>query len=121
MSWFDVYLFTRLDILCSIFQGFAIATTIIGGGVAVVCLMGAIEEQPEISKIGKMALKWAIPFLIFFGLGSILIPDTKQFAAIYLIPKIANNEQVQQIPENALKLLNLKFQAWLEDMEPAKK
>ena len=43
------------------------------------------------------------------------IPSTKEACAIYLIPKIANNEQVQKIPENALRLLNAKLEEWIDE------
>ena len=45
-----------------------------------------------------------------------LVPSTKEFAAIYLIPKIANNEQVQKVPDNLLKLLNAKLEDWINDV-----
>lgn len=35
-----------------------------------------------------------------------LIPTTKQATAIYLIPKIVENEDVKQIPANLVKLIN---------------
>ena len=43
------------------------------------------------------------------------VPTSKEAAAIYLIPKIANNEQVQKVPEQALRLLNVKLEQWIDD------
>ena len=44
-----------------------------------------------------------------------LIPSSKTLAAMYLVPKIANNEQIAQLPENAAKLMNAKMQEWIAD------
>lgn len=120
MTWFDVYLFTRLDALCFACQLGAMLT---GLGVATALFMSAVfhdDYDEKFRVLAKQGRRILIPlFCVFAGL-SLFTPNTKEFAAIYLIPKIANNEQVQQISENAMKLLNMKFQAWIEEMEPAK-
>ena len=59
--------------------------------------------------------------LLLFAFLSVVIPTTKEAVAIYMIPKIANNEQVQKLPDNALKFLNGKFEQWINDMADAKK
>ncbi len=41
-------------------------------------------------------------------------PSTKQMAAIYVIPPIVNNEQVQEIPQ---KILDLGM-SWMEELGP---
>jgi hypothetical protein len=50
-----------------------------------------------------------------------LIPTTEEMAAIYLLPKIANNEQVQQVPDKAMQLLNGKLDEWIADVRGEKK
>lgn len=64
-------------------------------------------------------------FAIGVGLSSLVIlsfiPSTKEAVAIYMIPKIVNNEQVQKLPDNAMKFLNEKFEGWLNDMAGKKK
>jgi hypothetical protein len=121
MTWFDVYLFTRLDSI-NFFFAFISLATLIGGGF--VMLIAAISWEGNNSQLGEKIVRqgwiWFISIFVIFGGISCLIPTTKEAAAIYLIPKLVNNEQVQAIPENALKLLNLKFQAWIEEMEPAR-
>lgn len=47
--------------------------------------------------------------IIIFGN---LIPTTKQIAAIYIVPRITQNEKVQQIPEKALNILD----KWLDEI-----
>ena len=116
MTWFDVYLFTRLDAIHGFFQGLMVVIGIFSGAAMLTLLLiGFIEECDELKHIGIRVAKYTIPAFFFCVFMYGLIPTTKEFAAIYLIPKIANNEQVQQIPENALKLLNAKFEEWLKD------
>lgn len=44
-----------------------------------------------------------------------LIPSTKQMAAIIIIPKIVNNQKVQEIPDKLLSLA----EAWMEELKPS--
>ena len=44
-----------------------------------------------------------------------LCPSTKEMAAIYLIPKIANNQHIQQIPDKALTVLEKYLDEWIKD------
>jgi hypothetical protein len=45
-----------------------------------------------------------------------LIPSTRSAIAIWAVPKVINNEQVQALPNNALKLVNAQLQEWLKDV-----
>ena len=110
-SW-DLYWITRLDgidlLLCIIF--------IIGTIILIVssACYGAAEE-----KMPKWALKPAI-LLIVIGIIEAFIPDTKTMIAIMFVPKIVNNETVQQIPENAAKFIDLKLKEWISDLDKTK-
>lgn len=44
----------------------------------------------------------------------VLCPDTKQMAAIIIVPKIINDERVQNVPD---KILELGLE-WLEELRP---
>lgn len=48
---------------------------------------------------------------LFFICGAVFLPNTEQMAAIYLLPKVVNNEKIQSIGERTLdtgdKLLQL--------------
>lgn len=52
---------------------------------------------------------------------SLFLPTTEEAAAIYLLPKIANNQRVQELPDNALKFLNAKLEEWIDENKPKKK
>ncbi len=59
-----------------------------------------------------------------FGLGCVLsllciagvafVPNTKQAATIYVLPRVVNNEQLQQLPNKLLELSN----EWLDELKP---
>jgi hypothetical protein len=65
-------------------------------------------------------VKW--PLMTFLTAIAVLftvcfIPTTKEAAAIYILPKVANNEKVQAIPSKILTLAD----EWLEELRPEKK
>ena len=45
-----------------------------------------------------------------------LSPLPSSAIAIWAVPKVINNEQVQALPDNALKLVNEQLQEWLKDV-----
>jgi len=68
----------------------------------IVLRIGGDENFKLGEKILKKVVVWSI---IMVGVG-ILVPNTKEMAAIYIIPKIANSKQVSQLPENLINLVN---------------
>lgn len=117
-SW-DIYWITRLGSL-SVFFG------VIGGFTVVLltCFFSwlgpliiseASFDNEKYWKIYKQSMFYGIITGIIFILISCFIPTTKEFAAIYLIPKIANNEQMQKLPDNVAILLNTKMRQWIDD------
>ncbi len=61
-------------------------------------------------------LKYTITVSIICLVISILVPTQKEAAAIYLIPKIVNNEQIQDISKNSLNLLNNTLAEYLDNI-----
>ena len=53
---------------------------------------------------------------LFLFFVACFIPSTKVLAAMYILPKVVNNEQIQQIPTKLLDLTN----EWLEELKPKK-
>lgn len=66
-------------------------------------------------EVAKRIVAVAIAGAVMFAVGG-LIPNTQQIAAIYLIPKIVNNERVQDLPN---KLIDLGEQ-WVDELKPKK-
>ena len=46
-----------------------------------------------------------------------LIPSESTMAAMYLVPRIVENKDIQQVPANAAKLLNLGLEKFVGDLE----
>lgn len=123
ISPWTIYWITRLDAI----RGLSNTVFIIGA--ILLCVLMCIT--PIIIDVwGEKDKRKIILRAIRIGIGSVCVgvacltftPSTKEAAAIYLIPKIVNNEQVQQVPENALRLLNIKLEEWIQDSlaKPAK-
>ena len=79
----------------------------------------SVSVEDTLKYFGRFA---ALSFLIVLFSLSILtfVPRTKEAAAIYLIPKMVNNEAVQEMPGDAVKLLQLKLDEWINDLSPGK-
>jgi cytochrome bd-type quinol oxidase subunit 2 len=118
MTGFDIYLFTRLDAIRDflIFPLVIFLMSLTASGIMWIIAITADEEEEKYCGIGKKLTKLSASIVLLASLMLTFIPSTKEYAAIYLIPKVVNNEQVQQVPENALKLLNAKLQEWLKDI-----
>jgi hypothetical protein len=50
------------------------------------------------------------------AIGSLFIPTTKQMCVIKVLPVIANNEDVQKLPDKVVDLAN----DWLDELKPKK-
>ena len=70
----------------------------------------------EIKGAKKLAC-WLVPWIIGLTLVNTLIPNTKQAAAIIVLPEIVNSEAVQQLPGELTTLAR----EWLQELRPAKK
>ena len=90
---------------------------------AVIYYVIEISDFPDKDnvKAAKLLINRLIIASVVLWLLAALCPSTKEMAAIYLIPKIANNEQVQQIPNKALTVLNKYLDEWIKDQVVDKK
>ena len=115
----DIYWITRLDGV-----GFLCAAILIVGGIVSCFIWLPAADNGWDSSEGKIVKRIykiiGISVAIALIIGTIT-PSTKEAVAIYMIPKIVNNEQVQKLPDNAMKFLNEKFEGWLNDMAGKKK
>lgn len=108
MDYFLVYLILRLDTLSCIV---GISTVIAGIFFIVTILIYVLNDDEDICDRVK---PWSKPFFIVFCVflfSNVLVPDTKQAAVVYCLPKVVNNEQVQKIPDNLLRLAN----TWIDE------
>lgn len=80
------------------------------GVILIPIVWGMVKYIGEINfKFPSGWLYVSIAGVVVGGLLSTFIPSTKEIVAIYAIPKVVNNEQVQQIPEKLLEYANLKL------------
>lgn len=115
----DIYWITRLDGL-NLFMGLIAGFSLTGALVLLIVRVMASDAYFEYEK--KICKQWFRPFtavtimgVVFMAI-SIFIPTTKEVAAIYMIPKIVNNEKIQKLPDNAVNFLNKKFEEWIDGM-----
>lgn len=117
-SW-QIYWITRLDSLCTSITIMFVVPFIIWVIANIIYCVANITD--DIQKDNKpIYRKWLfkitpIYLVILLGL-SCFIPSTKEVAAIYLIPKIVNNEQIQKLPNNTALFLNKKLEQWIDKM-----
>jgi len=119
MSAWTVYLFTRLDALHGTFVAIITISAVVLIMATIFRCLGMPEHNPtskEAKTLTQRCNKAIIISTISFFFGGMLlmiIPTSKDFAAIYLIPKIVNNEKVEGLPDKALDLMNKKLDEWL--------
>lgn len=112
----QMYWITRLD---NLHEFFCITAIITGVIITFMCLLTGLhwleEKDDDCKKPFKMFLLSEIGVL-FLILCAILVPTTKEYAAIKVIPVIVNNEKSQELPG---KLLNLADE-WIDELKPKK-
>jgi len=131
MNWFIVYLFLKLDALESLCFGIALILSIL---LFVFFLLSIVwtadahgeehkrrEEEKDKFFAKFFYKKLYISVFVICILLTTFLPSTQEFAVIYLLPKIVNNEQIQQIPNKALDILNKKLDEWASDFSQNKK
>lgn len=64
------------------------------------------EEIKNYLKVQAERLKLSVKICIFIVLLYVLVPNTKTVAAMYLIPIVVNNEQLQELTDTSLEILN---------------
>ena len=123
-----IYWFTRLDHLHSFITSFyplPIIFCVISFMVWICCSIGKIcvkddndvELESILAKIAsclKKTFVWAFIIALSLSIVRTMLPTTKEMAAIYVIPKIANNENVQEVGSEIMTLAK----EWLKELHP---
>lgn len=123
LTWWQVYLLTRIDnisillMLPTIFSG--VAALIL----TIMMCVAHVDEWTHENSYNKIKF-WLKRSIIVFIMGLTLcsaMPSTKEVAAIYFLPKIVNNEHVQNLPGEAVKLLDTQFKKWISEFTEKEK
>lgn len=74
---------------------------------------------------GEKVVTWALKCIVFpsFVMSVLLIafvPSSKTLAAMYVIPAVVNNEQIQNIGKNGLESLELLTKQWVDELREEK-
>jgi len=121
MEWYHVYLFTRLDGLNTFF---GITAIFLGICVVIItAILPLIIAEGDFTLSVKKAYFASLGAALFFLTGALAIPTQKEAAAIYLLPKLAKSEfasEASKIPTDAAKLLRLKLEQYIAEIDPVK-
>ncbi len=112
-----VYWITRLDGICVVCLIWIIVGLLVAGG----CAMVGFMEDEDVPKKWARKIALSVIFPLIVGL---FTPSSKEMAAIYLIPKIANSNSAKNVLEatdNATVLLKNKMAQWVTDQLKEKK
>ena len=71
---------------------------------------GYDDESAVMAKLARLTA----PFVAVFMAVAVLVPNTREVAAIIVIPRIANSESVEKIGTGIVDLAT----AWLEELKP---
>lgn len=98
-----------------------LAMCIIGLALLLICVMmfGEASSHGWDDDDVKLLRRWfrhgicafAVALGIFF-----VVPNSKNIAAMYVVPAITQNEQLKNISENSLKALEQLTQKWIQDL-----
>ena len=114
ISGWTVYLVLKLDAIRGMFLIGTITSGVIAALLTVMLVSYRITKDPPedrdcriVTYLFRSILKTASVFLLFLVL-TVLIPTTRQFALIYIIPKVVNSDFVQKdIPAESRELYEL--------------
>lgn len=101
---FQMYLLLMLDSICVVTAIITIVLAFITFIFGVMSVAGDVNEEDQ--KYARKLLKYLVPIFVLSLLSAVFIPNTKQAATIFLVPKVLNNEKVQDIGQNGLDLAN---------------
>lgn len=113
ISGWTVYLILKLDSIRGVFLTGTVASGVLFAVLLVILTSYDISADPDdydskvSASLRKALVKAASAALLFLTL-TVLIPTTRQFALIYIIPKVVNSDFVQKdIPAESRELYEL--------------
>ena len=112
-----IYWITRLDYFNAISMIFAF----ISGVGLIISIVGLLNTTYSEDKNGILisckGLRMSVPIFFITILFLTFLPTTKEACAMYIIPKVANNENIQNISKEFYDLAL----DWMKELHPNKK
>jgi hypothetical protein len=122
----DIYWITRLDLVKVASLSIMVISIVVTILILIGCAMHADFDQFSHSDACVVRKGWrkkfigfirfAIPTAFLCCMVFVFTPTSKELCAIYVVPPIINNEQVQELPS---RILDLGVE-WLEELKPDK-
>jgi len=114
MSHWMIYWWIKLDDLQNASSIFMLLLTIALVALTIAWFINKANKNPVWKTIRNF---WFIvmPLCVCFLFLAIFLPSTKQFAVIYLTPKVVNNEDVRELAGDGMKVMKHKLQQWLDE------
>lgn len=115
---FDVYLVMQLDSIqsaCRLIFGALLVATLAVLIIGLFQRASSFRKEDDDYRNGNVKLrigaKVGAVTLVFLFLAA-FIPSTKTAASMFLLPAIANNKEVQQLPEDLLRMVRGLVKEW---------
>lgn len=93
-----------------------VATGFVMLGIAFIGAVVTGEDETE-TKLKPLLTRWLAVPLIVCTILAVFIPSSKTVAAMYVMPKIAQSETVQELGQGVVDLAK----AWIQEAMPEKK
>lgn len=106
-----LYWILRLDSINEFFEVMAVFSTICWLIFAFMYHAAKAYGDHETVVVGKCGLRWCIPLIILGLVGFMFIPTTKEACAIYGIPKVLNNPQIQELGHKTIDIVDIGLDA----------
>jgi len=114
----QMYWLTRLDRFSSDMPHWLVLVLIIIMFVTLFVALVKYDDSEDVYKLFRnVFFVGIVPVLLAIFVIMTFVPSTKEMAAILVIPKIVNNEKVQQAGD---RLYQLAIE-WMEELSPKKK
>lgn len=113
-----IYFVGILDNINNVFFVFVIVSLALAGGLSLIILN---ENDEDITKFCCRWLKWAVFGFVLSVFLHAFTPTTKLAAAMYVIPTIANNENVKELGGDTMVLLKKLTKQWVSDLDKDEK
>lgn len=116
MTMMQMYWLVMLDSIVS--MAVIVALTAAGGipCMGLVFLIARDDRDTHLCGVAKKAIAVLIAIMTISASIGMFIPTTKQAVAIWAVPKIINNEDMQDIANNVPEFINKLLQAWIDDL-----
>lgn len=120
ISGWELYFVLKLDSFQSFFEvvgSIGLITSIGGSIIATVVSFDDDETNKVLANKATSLLRKLLVVSGLFVVAGLLLPTTKQAAAVLIIPKIATNENMEVISDEAKSLYSLAKEYFLENIK----